>query len=272
MKTIVQDDLLVGNLSLDADELRGRARDASDLLPGLLGFGRSVNADDRARDLIQRKSGHHAGLRSAGHRTHDDVVEDDAEFDLLQFDLLRPPGETKAAERMVRGARRNGVGRAAAILNLEDRLLPALLEPDAEARAHEANVRPHQSAEQNVADAVVGHVGPIDPTLLDEDALHARLRGRRGHLPCVVRLHAADRHERVASVGQRVGHQVFEFSDLVAAECEGGVHVVALGPDRCSLEVLGQTIQPMNRRRAEHERVTGKRFQRHGPSSHLAHF
>ena len=95
--------------------------------------------------------------------------------------------------------------------------------------------------------AVVGHVGPVDPTLLDEDALHAGLGGRRGHLARVIRLHAADRDERVAAVRQGVGDQVLEFANLVAAEGEAGVDVVALGPDRCAFEVLAQSIETMNR-------------------------
>jgi hypothetical protein len=47
----------------------------------------------------------------------------------------------------------------------------------------------------------------------------------------VVRLDAADRHERVAALRERVGDEVLELADLVAAERDAGVAVLALGPD-----------------------------------------
>ena len=55
VEAVVEDDLLVGDLALDADEFRGRARDASDLLPGLGRFGRRVDADDRAASALCAK-------------------------------------------------------------------------------------------------------------------------------------------------------------------------------------------------------------------------
>ena len=192
VKAVVEDDLFVGDLSFDADELCGGTRDTSNLFPGLIRFGRRVDADDGMCIVSQGKTGDHAGLRATGHRTHEDVVEGNAELDLLLLDLLRPSGKAEAAEGMVRRPRRDGVGLAPTIFDLEDRLFPALFESDAEARVHETNVSPHQATEQDVAYAVVGHVGPLHPTLLDEDALHPGLGRRRGHLSRVVRLHASD--------------------------------------------------------------------------------
>ena len=70
----------------------------------------------------------------AGDRADDDRVEEDAELALLLLDLVRPAGEAEPAERMVGRAGRDRVRRAAARLDVGERLLPALLEADAEAR------------------------------------------------------------------------------------------------------------------------------------------
>ena len=120
--------------------------------------------------------------------------------------------------------------------------------------------------------AVVGDVRPVHPVLLDEHAAEARV-GRDGRdLAGVVGLDAADRHERVAALGQRVGEQVLELADLVAAEREARVAVLALGPDRRAAEVRRQAVQPLDRRRAEQERVRGgsRRGARQAPAVGLA--
>ena len=64
----------------------------------------------------------------------------------------------------------------------------------------------------------------------------ARRGGR--DLARVVGLHAADRDERVAALGERVGDEVLELARLVAAEREPAVAVVALGPDARAAQVL----------------------------------
>ena len=80
---------------------------------------------------------------------------------------------------MVRGARGDRVGRAAGRLDVGDRLLPALLEADPEARGVEPHVGAHQAAELDVADAVVDDVGPVDPALLHEHAAQPGARPPR---------------------------------------------------------------------------------------------
>jgi hypothetical protein len=69
----------------------------------------------------------------------------------------------------------------------------------------------------------------------------------RGDLARVVGLHAADRDQRVAALGQRVGDQVLQLARLVAAEGEPAVAVVPLGPQRGAAEVRGQALQAMDR-------------------------
>ena len=84
-----------------------------------VGFGRGVDADRPfAVVVVLGEARDHAGLRAAGHRGDEDVVEDDAELGLLVLDLFGPPGEAESAEGMVRRARRDGVGLAAAVLDL----------------------------------------------------------------------------------------------------------------------------------------------------------
>src|SRR3984957_16972585 len=62
VEAIVEDDLLVSDLSLDANE-RGRgASDSRDLGPGLLRFGGRVDTDDGARIVVLREARDDAGL------------------------------------------------------------------------------------------------------------------------------------------------------------------------------------------------------------------
>ena len=117
-------------------------------------------------------------------------------------------------------------------------------------------MRPHHAAHQDVADAVIDGVVIVDPVLLDEPALHSELRGDRRYLARVVRLDAADRHQRVAPLRERIGHEVFHLPHLVAAEGEAGIAVLALGEDfDLAAEMPRQAIELFDRRRAEGERV-----------------
>ena len=128
----------------------------------------------------------------------------------------------------------------------------------------EADVRAHEAAHQDVAGPVVGDVRPLHPVLLDEDAPEARV-GRDGRdLARVVGLDAADRHERVAALRERVREEVLELAHLVAAEGEAAVAVLPLGPHRGAAEVLRQAVEPLDRRRAEQERGAGEVGEGHG--------
>ena len=143
----------------------------------------------------------------------------------------RPAREAEPAERMVGSAGGDRVGLPAGLLDRRERLLPALADPDVEPRRVEPHVGAHDPREQDVADLVVDDVGPVDPVLLHEHAAQPEACGDGGDLARVVRLHAADRHERVAALGERVGGEVLELAHLVAAVREPGVAVLALGPD-----------------------------------------
>ena len=66
--------------------------------------------------------------------------------------------------------------------------------------------------------------------LLHEHATKPEAGGDGRDLPRVVRLDAADRDERVASLREGVRGQVLELARLVAAVGEPGVAVLALRP------------------------------------------
>ena len=108
-------------------------------------------------------------------------------------------------------------------------------------------------------DRLVARVVPVDPVLLHEHAGEAEVRGDGRDLARVVRLHAADRDERVAALRERVGGEVLELAHLVAAVGEAGVAVLPLGPDLdLAAEVLGEAIEAVDRGGAEGERDAGE--------------
>jgi hypothetical protein len=128
---------------------------------------------------------------------------------------------------VVRGAGRNRVGLSTLAPHLLQCLFPALLEIDAKASVDQLDVRSHQAAHHDVADAVVDGVMIVGPVLLHEPALQSELCGNRRHLPRMVRLDAADRDKRIAPLCECVRHEVFHLADLVAAEGKSGIAVVA---------------------------------------------
>jgi hypothetical protein len=131
---------------------------------------------------------------------------------------------------------------------------------DAEARGVQLDVRTEHAAQLDIADPVVKRIGPVHPALLHQVRLESRGRGRGGHLPGVVGLDPADGDQRVGSLRQGVGNQVFELPDLVAAEGEAAVAVITLGPDFCATQMLRQARKGMDRRGPEGERIAGKRL------------
>ena len=270
----------------------GRLRDPRHLLERLARLRRAVDPDHAARPLLRGEAGRHPRLGRSRHRADDHGVEEDAELLLLLGHLLRPARVAEAAQRVVGRAGRDRVWLAAARLDVGERLLPALLEADAESRSRGPRQQlllvpwpetmtcrrrrrrqlglndPHLGAEdprqEDVPDAVVDDVRPVDPALLDEHAGESCAGGGGGHLPCVVRLHAADRDERVAALRQRVRDQVLQLARLVPAEGEARGDVVALGPERGAAEVLGQALERMDGRRPEQQLIALEAVERRG--------
>ena len=66
---------------------------------------------------------------------------------------------------------------------------------------------------------------------------------------------------------QRIRREVLELAHLVAAVCEARVAVLSLGPDLdVAAKVLGETLESVDRRRAEEQLHAVERFQAHGSS------
>jgi hypothetical protein len=248
---VEEDDVEV---ALDADRLGRSLRDARHLVARLLDGGRAVDAEHAALRILEREAGDHPGLRRAGHGADDDRVEEDAELGFLVGDLLRPACKAEAAERVVGRACRNRIGPAAGRIDRVERILPARAQGDVEAGVDDADVGAHDPREEDVPDLVVDDVGPFDPVLLHEHALQPEPRSDRRDLARVVRLHAADRHERVAALCERLRGEVFELAHLVAAVREAGVAILALRPDLdAAAEMLAQPLERMDRRRSEQQ-------------------
>jgi hypothetical protein len=86
-------------------------------------------------------------------------------------------------------------------------------------------------------------------------------------LPRLVRLNAADRHQRVAGLRQCLGDQVFELAGLVATERKAAVAVLAFGKQvDLAAEMRAQALQGLDRRRAKGQCVTRKAAEVHGRS------
>ena len=215
------------------------------------------------------KPGDHAGVGRPGDGADDDRVEEDAELGLLLLHLLRPLREAEPAERVLRGAGRDAVRRAAGVTDLLHRLLPRRADADVEAGGVEADVGAHDPRQQDVADLVVDGVRPVDPLLLHQPGLEAELRRDGRHLAGVVGLDAADGDERVGALGERVGDDVLQLAGLVAAVGQPGVAVLPLGPDLGAAEVGGQPVEPVHRAGAEQQRVAVEAVEVHGRAPSL---
>jgi hypothetical protein len=139
-----------------------------------------------------------------------------------------------------------------------------LLEVDAKALVDQLDMRTEDAGEEDVADAVVDAVIPVDPALLDEAAFHAELCRDGGDLAGVVRLVATDGDEGVGAAGEHVRDDVLELADLVAAEREATVDVLTLGPDPGAAEVSAQPGQVLQRAGAERELVSRDLVETHG--------
>ena len=139
------------------------------------------------------------------------------------------------------------------------RPLPAVADADVEAGGVEPDVAAHDAGQLDVADPARRRVGPVDPVLLHGHGAEPEVAGDAGDGAGVVGLHAADRDERVAALGERLGDEVLELAHLVAAERDAGVAVLPLGPDLDPAAELGaQPRQRVHRRGPEQQRDAGE--------------
>src|ERR1700687_459232 len=67
------------------------------------------------------------------------------------------------------------------------------------------------------------------PAFLYQPAFHSDFRGDRGNHARMVRLYSPDRDQRVGVGSNRIGHNVFELAQLVAAESQPRMAILAFG-------------------------------------------
>ena len=92
-------------------------------------------------------------------------------------------------------------------------------------------------------------------------------RGDCRHLAGVIGLDAADRDQRVAACSQRIDREILIVRTLLPPYAEARVAVLSLGPDLdFAAKVLAETLESVDRRRAEERLHAVERFQAHGSS------
>ena len=107
---------------------------------------------------------------------------------------------------------------------------------------------PEQRVELEVAPPVVG-VGPLGESMLEQEfAVDAEAGGGSSGLPAVIALRRTDREHDVGTLLQRVGQEVLELADLVAADRKSG-RVIAFHPDPGTPERSRQAIEWFERGR-----------------------
>src|SRR5207244_1703689 len=106
---------------------------------------------------------------------YDDVIEEHLELLFLSVDFSSEIGKAQTAQRMIRGAGRNGVGLTAALPHCFKGLPPALADAYAKLRRAELDVRAEDAAQLNVSDPVVHCVGPVHPMLLHQIGFEAQV-------------------------------------------------------------------------------------------------
>ena len=188
----------------------------------------------------------------AGDGADDDVVELEAELFLLRPHLLGEADIAEPAELVHGGTGRNRIGLAALGLHILQRLFPARADANVEALVDQLDMRTHHPRHQDVADPVIDRILMRHPALLHEAALHPDLGGGRRDHAGMVRLHPTDRDQRVGAGRDRIRDDIFELAQLVAAEGEAGIAVLALGVERdAAAEMGGKPRELLDRRRPE---------------------
>ena len=211
----------------------------------------------RSRAAIRGEADDHAGLGRAGDDADDDVVEPKPELRLLRAHLLGEADIAEAAKFVHRGAGRDGVG-LAALASLTDWIASSQLlrMPISKPSSTSAAVGAHDAGQQDIADAVIDGVLVRHPAFLHEThfipILAATAATMRVWLDCTPPI------ETSVSAFERdgVGHDIFQLAQLVAAERQAGIAVVALGVDlHLAAERRGHARQVLDRRGAEGQLV-----------------
>ena len=163
-------------------------------------------------------------------------------------------------------AGRDRIGLSALCFHVLNGLLPAAPDADIKTFVDHLHIGAHDAAQHDVADAVVDGVLVRHPAFLHQPALHADLGRDGGHHAGVIGLHAADRNQRIGIRSDRVGNDVFELAQLVAAEREPRIAVLALGVELdLAAEMAREPLQFFDMGGPEGERIALEFFQHRHP-------
>ena len=245
-----QRQVVPGDLAAEIHHIGRVPRNFHHLFTGLIGCAGGIDSHHCVSPPVLRESDQHPRMGRACHRAHHDMVEHDPHLGFLRTDLFGKAHVAEPAELVHRCACRYCIRLAAFGPDSLERTLPAFPDPDVETFIDEFNLRSHDTAHQDIADPVVDGILKRHPAFLDEVTLHAQLGGDRGNLTGVIRLHATDRHQGVGVRRDRIGNDVFQLANLVAAEREPGVAILAFRIDfDASAQVLRKPVELLDRRR-----------------------
>src|SRR3954453_3026148 len=96
-----------------------------------------------ARASVREEANYHDGMRGAGDRAYNYIVEVEAHLRLLMPHLLGETNIAEAAELMHRSAGGNGVRLAAPRFDFIQRRAPAFPDADVESFVHQARLSAH---------------------------------------------------------------------------------------------------------------------------------
>jgi len=139
---------------------------------------------------------------------------------------------------------------------------PAPNRPDADVKT--GRVKAHVGAEDaghlNVADTVIDRVGVVDPVLLHQNTLHPQVCSDRRDLSRLVRLDAADGHQRVAALGQGLGIRYSSLRVLLPPNARPLCSLRAWHRVRPFAKMRAQTLQRLMGVGPNVSECRGKRF------------
>ena len=213
-----------------------------------------ADANNREIDAVAQKAGEQTAMGARAARADHHAVDLHALLEELLLQLLRAGNIAQTAQG-IGAAAGNDVGLAAHCSELVGD--PLHRGRHVGAGGHDLDVfDAHQPEHEVIAAGLIAE--GIGHPLLDDEAALQTLPNRCGQgNAAVVRLRRAAGHQRVGTLGQRIGHQELEFAGLVAAGSQTEL-VIALDPDLRATQCLRKARHEFERRGAMGIDAAGK--------------